>query len=557
MPRCADRRSPVPTVIGQSDLWPVTTWAQQPGAGLIWDYRHVLPVYLRALAARIVVLKARASDGNQFQQIAGNELRGYVAFLTQQHDTINAAIRTTPAPPPHPNGSFQPFVFSCGAVETFTGSHVWGGLHPMYVNPNVPLHTYAEHVAVWDKVVDDCRYRLYTAIGLGALMQVIRSIDDLLLPPCGVSTATVSSSSAADIRCVGVEPSSHVFVAGNDGALHIAWKSGAQQGWRWHNAGLPPGTRLEPYHLPVVTAYGTGNGRRIYAFAQSNTSKLSVYYWDGARWNWADQGAPAAGVAWNPTATTFLQGGVQHIRAYAVGIGRLQANWWDGTRWQWVDLGKPALGSYGLENTPAVVTYRWQNRQLDDLYTVALGAIWEHVWYEDGTRSWSRPGAQPAFPGLSGSPAAISYEENGQPIVMVFAASGGAAGLKSLEWRGGWRWVEHGPPPGTSIVADVTSEPVKATALRLPNGQVWRLAVVVGTNGRLYSRLMVTDAGGWNWQDLRTPPGGTVKDLLGINSWVKNGNFVGIDIFVRGNDGRIWRTGIGFDNTWDEIGAPA
>jgi len=56
---------------------------------------------------------------------------------------------------------------------------------------------------------------------------------------------------------------------------------------------------------------------------------------------------------------------------------------------------------------------------------------------------------------------------------------------------------------------------------------------------------------------LRTPPGGAVQELLGINSWVKNGNYIGIDIFARATDGRIWRTGIGLDNTWDEIGTPA
>jgi hypothetical protein len=141
---------------------------------------------------------------------------------------------------------------------------------------------------------------------------------------------------------------------------------------------------------------------------------------------------------------------------------------------------------------------------------------------------------------------------------MVFAAASGAGGLKSLEWRNHrWHWTEHGTPPGTTIRTDVISRPVKATALRLPQGQLWRLAVVVGSNGRLYSRLMITHEGGWHWQDLRTPPGSSVRDLLGINSWIKNGAYVGIDIFVRAADGRIWRTGIGFDNTWDELGVPS
>ena len=129
---------------------------------------------------------------------------------------------------------------------------------------------------------------------------------------------------------------------------------------------------------------------------------------------------------------------------------------------------------------------------------------------EDGARSWGRPGGQPGgSSSLSGQPAAITYEENGQPVVLVFACASGGGGLKHLEWSNdGWHWVEHGSPPGPSIKTEVISRPVKATALRLPSGQLWRVAVAHGANGHLYSRLLITGAGGWNWQDLRTPPGG-------------------------------------------------
>lgn len=544
---------PGPTVIGHSDLWPVSTWAQPPSAGLIWDYRHILPVYLRAMAARIVVLKARAIDGNQFQAIAGAELRGYVEFLRAQHDRINAAIRVTPAPPPH-QGQFPPFVFSCGAVETYTGTHVWGGLHPMYVDPDKPLPTYEAHVAVWNQVVEDCRTRLYRAIGLENLMIVIRSVEALLVPPCGVSTATVASASAADIRCVGVEPSSHVFVGGGDGNLHLAWKSGVDAPWRWHNAGRPPGSNVDLMYYPAVTGFGTGNGRRIYGFVPAMNRSMYVYYWDGARWAWANQGGPTV-QAWSCTATSFARDGRDNIRAYRSGsTGPVTCNWWDGTRWQWVDLGMPPTGGQPLVGAPAVVTYRWNGKQLDDLYLIsANGQLYEHAWYEDGTRSWSRPSAQPAQPGLVGMPAVVSYERDGQPIVQVFAASAGR--LACLEWRGGWGWREHGLPPGATGLANV-GRTVLATALRLPSGQLWQVAVVVTAAGRVAARIRIND-NDWYWQDLRTPPGTMVRDLLGINAWVKNGGFVGIDIFAGSADRRIWRTGIGFDNTWDDLGVPA
>ncbi|HEY5115781.1 MAG TPA: hypothetical protein VIJ00_09680, partial [Nakamurella sp.] len=111
---------------------------------------------------------------------------------------------------------------------------------------------------------------------------------------------------------------------------------------------------------------------------------------------------------------------------------------------------------------------------------------------EDGPRSWGRPGGQPGgSSSLSGQPAAITYEENGQPVVLVFACASGGGGLKHLEWsNNGWHRVEHGSPPGPSIKTEVISRPVKATALRLPSGQLWRVAVAHGANGHLYSRLL-------------------------------------------------------------------
>lgn len=95
-----------------------------------------------------------------------------------------------------------------------------------------------------------------------------------------------------------------------------------------------------------------------------------------------------------------------------------------------------------------------------------------------------------------------------------------------------------------------------ATARRLLNGQLWQAAVVVTAAGRAAARHRV-DENDWHRQDLRTPRGTTVRDLLGLNAWVTNGGSVGIDIFAGSADKRIWRTGIGFDNTWDDLGVPA
>lgn len=528
--------------------WPVPVWAATPSGGLVWDYRHILPVYLKAVAARIVVLKARARDGNQFLQLAGGELQGHVAFLTQQRDRIDAAIRVkAPLPRPAQGGPYHPIMYSAGAVETYSGTHQWGDFHPIYVDPGNPPTTYEGFVALHDAVVREARRRVYDAVGLSTLDGILSSLRAMLVPPCGVSQATAHSAGAATARCGGVDLHHHVFVPGSDGGLHVLWRHGEEAAWQWHQAGRPPGTRLERYHRPVVVGHEDGP-HYLHAFSQAADGHLRTYWWNGARWQWSDLGRPERGIAWNVTATTFRQGGARHVRAYAVGAGTLQVAWWDGASWTWHELGAPALGSYGLVGAPAVVTYRYGGRQLDDLYTVANGSLHEHWWYEDGTRGWGRPAAQPAFPGLVGTPAVVTHEVDGRPVVHAFAVGNGR--LASLDWDGGWHWTEHGRPPSTDIPAEISGQPVKAASLRV-NDQIWTVAVVVGRDGRLYARLHVDE---WWWQDLRVPDGTTVAEVLGVTTNVRRGSFVGIDIFVRGADQRVFRTGIGFDNTWTDMG---
>ncbi len=524
----------------------------QPSGGLIWDYRHILPAYLQALAARIVVLRARGATTSEFLRLAGNEVPGYVAFLTEQYTRIKDNIKISTPPLPD-QGRFPPISVSTGAVELYSGTHVWGFWHPFYANPAHPPQTYDEEIQVYNRFVQDCWRRVYDAVGLGDLQRVIGGLNSLLIPPCGAMTESNASASAVLIGCVGAEPSQHVFVTGSDGGLHVLWKPTREADWQWHNAGAPPGTRLEKYHFPIAIAYGEDAKRRIYAFMRTDTFHLYTYYWNGSAWNWTDQGKPEASVAWDPTVTTFQQGSTQHIRAYAIGTGKLQANWWDGSRWQWLDLGKPPqVPSFGLEGTPTAVTYRYNGRTLDDIYVLASGGLYEYVWYEDGQRDWKKP-PQPNNAILQGTPAAVTYEQDGQPIVHVFATDMWGK-LHSLEWNSGWHWVEHGAPPDTEIKTEATAHSVKAAVVRFGGVPNHPIAVVIGKNGRLYAREQLPDS--WEWLDLRTPPDTTVRYVLGVSSYVKNGGYLGLDIFVQGENMHIYRTGVSFDNTWTDLGLP-
>jgi hypothetical protein len=525
----------------------------QPAGGLIWDYRHILPAYLQAVAARMVVLRARAATTAEFLNLAGSEVPGYVAFLREQQQRIENNIKITTPPPPH-QGQFPPFMFRTGAVEIGSGTHVFGFWHPFYADPNHPPHTYDEHIQVYNTFVQECRRRVYDAVGLNDLQRVIDNLNNVLIPPCSVVTGATVSASAAVIGCVGGEPNEHIFVTGSDGSLYILWKPSREAAWQWHKAGTPPGAKLEKYHFPVAIGYGAEGGRRLYAFTRANTTDLYTYYWDGGAWHWANQGKLENGMAWDPTATTFQQYGMQQIRVYGVGTGKLQINWWDGTKWQWLDLGKAPqiaqVGSYGLEGSPAVVTYHYNGRMLDDVYVIAPGGIYEHVWYEDGQRAWNKP-PMPKNLILQGTPAAVTYEQDGLPIVHVFVTDMWGK-LHSLEWNSGWRWVEHGAPPNTTIKTDTIAHPVKAAVIRFAGVPNHPVAVVIGKNGRLYGREQ--SSSGWGWLDLRTPPNTTVLDVLGAVSYVKSGFYIGLDIFVRGENRHIYRTGIGFDNTWDDLG---
>jgi len=525
-----------------------------PSGGLVWDYRHILPAYLQAVAARVVVLRARAVTSAEFLGFVAKEIPGYISFLSDLHKLINDNIRVTTPPPPH-QGVFPPFMFRTGAVELFTGTHVFGAWHPILADPVPPPFTYDEHIRLYEPFVEDCRRRVYNAVGLNQLQFVIDNLKRLSIPEFSVVTGSGVSASAAITGSVAAEQQAHVFVVGGDGGLHVLSRSGSEAAWQWRSAGRPPATQLNKFfHHPVAIGYGEDAGRRIHSFMRTDAGRLYTYFWDGATWNWVDLVKAQGAISWDPSVTTFQLHGRQQVRAYVVGDGKLWANWWSGSGRNWIDLGKPPhLGQdskFGLHGTPTVVTYRFDGKLLDDLYIVSQGGLYEHVWYEDGRRVWSKP-RQPANVSLLGDPAAVMYEQDGKPIVHVFVVDTNGR-LHGLEWNSGWHWVEHGAPPATGITASPIAHPIRATVMRWANVPNRPIAVVIGNNGRLYTRM--GGSGGWIWQDLRTPPGTTARDVLGLNAYVKNGTFLGLDIFVRGENLHIYRTGISFDNTWDDLG---
>ena len=83
---------------------------------------------------------------------------------------------------------------------------------------------------------------------------------------------------------------------------------------------------------------------------------LSVNWWDGTHWAWADQGGS---VTAGTTAITYREGSQpQRIYAFVRGpSGHLHVNWWDGSHWAWANQGPPPGTT--VEGAPVgAVTYR-------------------------------------------------------------------------------------------------------------------------------------------------------------------------------------------------------
>jgi hypothetical protein len=107
---------------------------------------------------------------------------------------------------------------------------------------------------------------------------------------------------------------------------------------------------------------------RIYVFcrglSKSNFS-LSVNYWDGGSWHWADQGGSQIG---GVSAVTFVDD-AGHRRLYVFAKrsqtladdsvkDSLFVNLWDGFTWQWIDLGMPpAAGPDAIMYEISAISY--------------------------------------------------------------------------------------------------------------------------------------------------------------------------------------------------------
>jgi len=156
-------------------------------------------------------------------------------------------------------------------------------------------------------------------------------------------TGVYASPSAITYLDAGGNRRIYSFVMSNDQHLVVLWWDGSN--WHWADMGLPAGASAVYWPSAITYRDASGN-QRIYAFDSANNGHLVVLWWDGSNWHWADQGLPAGSTGvWNPDAITYVDAaGRQEIYAFAEGGTPqggtdLVVNYWNGLRWNWADQG--------------------------------------------------------------------------------------------------------------------------------------------------------------------------------------------------------------------------
>jgi hypothetical protein len=144
-------------------------------------------------------------------------------------------------------------------------------------------------------------------------------------------------------------------------------------GTKWQGSSHPPSPVMTgPLQHPAVISYKDAGKLGAYAFVNS-WGAVTVYYWNGSKWQWANQGKPPGTEAWSDLSSiTYPSSGKRWIHTFAVGKDKkLYVNFWDGTKWQWADYGKPPTAA--LKDSPTAITHRDAVTGKNQIYVFVMG----------------------------------------------------------------------------------------------------------------------------------------------------------------------------------------
>ncbi len=370
--------------------------------------------------------------------------------------------------------------------------------------------------------------------------------------PCTV-TAQHHDDAIVSFQDNGQPPRIYAFYAAATGQLHTNYFDGTT--WRWANQGNPSYTRISG--KPGVISFKSGNNRPIYAFAVGRYSrtgwrgngsyKLYVNYWNGYRWNWADQGLPAnVQLSAEPGVITYRDSrNIQRIYAFvSADDGKLYVNYWNGYRWYWADQGNPPNTT--VWSPPGVVSFKQNNQEhIYAFVTGRDGNLYANVW--NGSRwSWINHG-KPSGGSLIGKPTTITFNKSGNQIYAFCRGTNGKLYTRHFNGRT-WRWADQGLPNNMRLNGIPS-----ATQYFDQQGNARIYTFAVGEDKLLYVNYF--DGRRWRWANQGTPNNIRLNIKVGAVSYRdaffrhqiygfvevgKNGYASG-DVYANHWDGTQWR----------------
>lgn len=353
----------------------------------------------------------------------------------------------------------------------------------------------------------------------------------------------------------------HIMDPGGGGSYYTTTYANAlsnSAGW-WSN------TRLtETFNQNQSSGgirYREANKERIYSFHQKFLT-LAVNYWNGAAWNWANQGTPP-GESWlkgNPAIINYevddaygTPAAFQH--AFQVGAsGKLWANHYNGNQWAWLDLGKPSADSLGgyiasvVHKEAPTPGYYVQPRK----YVFGVGSTSGKMFlnYWNGTQyQWLDQGKPSGVNLSSGSePGVVSFRNQDKQSVYAFTQSTGRLYV-NFSTGGAWQWADQGKPSSTTVAGSPKVVSYKEGFVPLI------YAYVRGGNGNLFVNYW--NGSTWQWADLGAPPSTAMSGDAGVVNYRENG-LQKTHVFVRGSNGRLYdKAWNGSSWSWIDRGFPA
>ena len=181
------------------------------------------------------------------------------------------------------------------------------------------------------------------------------------------------------------------------------------------------------------------------------------------------------------------------------------------------------------------------------------GALW-HMWQTAPNNGWSQWVSHGAPPGLLlNSAPSVAAREDGRLDVFIVSQEAALWHIGKTAANSGWSdWVSLGSPSGVSFGSD-------STAVVACSADGHLELFVVGNDGRLWQTRQTAPNGGWSgWRPHDAPSG---MKFLRLRPAVASGLDGRLELFVVGDDASLWRlrhTGPNDGSPqWFSHGAPA